>query len=108
METVSGELTDFCFVVAPNGEADAQASETVRRRFGFLAEETRMQIIAAIGQRVRSLVERGSGRPITVTISMEDGAINGAVTDRDEPHDGNGTEIPFEIPLPRLENDSPG
>ena len=106
METVSGELTDFCFVVAPNGEADAQASETVRSRFAFLAEETRMQVIAAVGQRVRSLVERGSGRPITVTISMEDGAINGAVTDRDEPHDG--TEIPFEIPLPRLENDSPG
>lgn len=106
METVSGELTDFCFVLAPDGNADGHASETVRRRFTFLAEKTRMQVVAAVGERVRNLVERGSGRPITVAISLEPGAVHGAVTDQDEPHEAADTA--FEIPLPRLASGAPG
>jgi hypothetical protein len=97
METTSGELTDFCFVLAPDGNADAHAGETVRRRFAFLAEETRMQLVAAVGERVRNLVERGSGRPITVAISLEPDAVHGAVTDQDAPHEGSGPR--FEILL---------
>ena len=96
METVSGELTDFCFVLAPDADADAHGSETVRSRFRFLAEETRMQLVAAVGERVRNLVERGSGRPIRVAISLEPDAIHGSVTDQDEPHEASETR--FEIP----------
>jgi hypothetical protein len=96
METFSGELTDFCFVLAPDADAEAHGSETIRTRFGFLAEETRMQLVAAVGERIRNLVERGSGRPITVAISLEPDAIHGSVTDQDEPQETGETR--FEIP----------
>ena len=96
METTSGELTDFCLVLAPDAEAVAGAGDAVRSRFTFLAEPTRMNLVGAVAERVRRLVELGSGRPIMVAISLEPDAIHGQVSDRDDP--GVGKEARFEIP----------
>jgi hypothetical protein len=98
METTSGELTDFCLVVAPDAEAVASAGDALRSRFTFVAERTRMELVEAVAERMRSLVERGSGRPITVAISLEPDAIHGQVSDQDEFH--KGREARFEIAHP--------
>jgi hypothetical protein len=97
METVSGELTDFCLVLAPDGNAVETAGEALRSRFSFLDEPIRMQLVDAVARRVRHLVERGTGRPIAVMIAVEPDAIHGAVTDQDVSE--NGTKPGFEIPL---------
>jgi len=95
METVSGELTDFCLVLAPDATAAEAGSDAVRRRFTFLDEGTRMELVSAIAERVRKLVEWGSGRAITVAISIEADAIHARVSDEDEAHERPETR--FEI-----------
>ena len=98
METTSGELTDFCLVLAPDAEAVASAGDALRSRFTFVAEPTRMELVDAVAERVKSLVERGSGRPIIVAISLEPDAIHGHVADHDE--QGEGGKARFEISHP--------
>jgi hypothetical protein len=104
METTSGELTDFCLVLVPDGEAVATAGEAVRKRFTFLAEETRIELATSVAQRVEKLLERGAGAPIMVMIELEDGVIQGEVSDRGE-LDVNGArpDAGFEIRLPGLD-----
>lgn len=98
METVSGELTDFCLVLVPNADATTRASHAVRSRFTFLAEETRMKLVTAVADRVARALPRGSGRPIAVSIALESDAIYGEVSDQEEPGAGSGAR--FEISLP--------
>jgi DNA-binding transcriptional ArsR family regulator len=95
METASGNMTDFCLVVLANDEAVSHASETVRSRFAFLAEETRMRLISAVAERVEKLAEHGDGGPIAVSISLEADVIQGAVSTEDDT--GEGTASRFEI-----------
>lgn len=102
METTSGELTDFCLVLTPDGNAAALAGEAVRSRFKFLAEATRLTLVAAVTERAEKLVERGAGRPIMVMIALENGTIHGEVTDRGEA-EGGATGAGFEIALPILD-----
>jgi hypothetical protein len=98
METTSGELTDFCLVLVPDDDAVATAGEAVRSRFTFVDEAVRMRLAETVARRVRELVERGSGRPIVVALSLEQDAIHCQVSDHDEP--GDGSEARFEIPYP--------
>ena len=98
METVSGELTDFCLVLVPTADAVTRAIDAVRSRFTFLAEETRMELVSAVADRVERALECGSARPILVAIALESGTIQGTVSDEDEPEEGS--EARFEIPLP--------
>ena len=98
METVHGELTDFCLVLVPTADAVARASDAVRSRFTFLPEGTRMKLIAAVSERVQRALEHGSARPILVAIALEPGTIHGTVSDEEEPEEGS--EARFEIPLP--------
>jgi hypothetical protein len=97
METVNGELTDFCLVLLPNDEAVGHGCEAVRRRFAFLAEETRTELVSTVAGRVEEAVARGTGRPIVVAISIESDAIHGTVSDEEET--GDGTTSRFEISL---------
>jgi hypothetical protein len=97
MEAASGNMTDFCLVVLANDEAVGHASETVRSRFAFLAEETRMTLVSAVAERVGKLAQHGTGGPIAVSISLESEAIHGTVSDEDET--GEGTASRFEISL---------
>ena len=87
METVSGELSDFCLVLAPDGNAVARASDGLRSRFTFLAAPTTIQLVAAVAERVTRAVSRGSGL-ITVAISLESDGIHGKVSDSHEPPRG--------------------
>jgi hypothetical protein len=97
METASGNLTDFCLVVLANDEAVGHATEAVRSRFAFLAEETRMTLVSAVAERVEKLAAHGAAAPIAVSISLETKAIHGTVSNEDET--GEGTTSRFEIPL---------
>ena len=106
METASGELTDFCLVLVPDAEAVVTAGAAVRSRFTFIAEPTRMQLVEAVADRVKDLVERGSGRPIIVAISLEPEAIHGQVCDQDEPSENGGAR--FEINFSGLEREPLG
>jgi hypothetical protein len=92
------ELTDFCLVVPPGGDAAAQAGEAVRSRFTFLSEEIRMSLTLTVAERVQTLVERGCGNLIAVMIALDPDAIHGAVTDRGELDER--AEDRFEIALP--------
>jgi len=65
-----------------------------------------MSLIEAVADRVQALLERGSGRPIMVAISLEPDAIHGQVSDEDEPGDGNGSV--FEINFSGLEREPLG
>src|SRR5262249_2466119 len=95
METASGELTDFCLVVVPDADAGETAAEAVRRRFTFLGEETRMELVSQVAERVDRIAARGSGRPITVTISLEADAIHARVSD--QPETDERREARFEL-----------
>jgi hypothetical protein len=92
IETRAPELTDFCLVLTPTLTAAARASEAVRKRFTFLAEETRLQVAGVVAELVESSVERRPRKPITVAISLDSDAIRGEVSDQ-------GDLVPFEIPL---------
>jgi hypothetical protein len=96
METTEGELTDFCLVLLPNDEAVARSGEAVRKRFTFLDEETRTELAGAVAAQVQRLVERGNGRPITVTISLESDAIQVQISDESSEESPSGQ---FEIAL---------
>jgi len=96
METTSGELTDFCVTLTPDDEAVARAGHAIQQRFTFIAEQTRIDLLTAVAERVQKLVARGSGRQIAVMIAVEPDALHGEVTDDDEPSGRNGAR--FEIP----------
>ena len=96
METTSGELTDFCVVLLPNDEAVARAAMAVRERFTFLDEETRTELVTSVTAQVQRVVERGNGRPITVTISLESEALHVHITDESSEESPSGR---FEIAL---------
>jgi hypothetical protein len=96
METTRGELTDFCLVLVPNDEAMARAGEAVRGRFTFLDEETRTELVSSVTAEVERLVKRGSGRTITVAISLESDTIHAQITDESSAESPAGQ---FEIAL---------
>src|SRR4051794_41833957 len=73
METASGNMTDFCLVVLANDEAVGHASETVRSRFAFLAEETRMTLVSAVAERVGKLAQHGTGGAVWGGVSLQRG-----------------------------------
>jgi len=77
-----GDLTDFCLVLTPNRSAATRASEAIQKRFAFIAEETRTNLAAVVTELVQKRVERGTGKPITVAIALEEKLIHGEVSDQ--------------------------
>jgi hypothetical protein len=93
MKTGAAELTDFCLVLTPSLTAAGRASEAIRKRFTFLAEETSREVAAVVAELVQRSVERRPRKPITVTIALDPDAIRGEVSD-------HGGIVPFQIPVP--------
>jgi hypothetical protein len=91
MKTGAAELTDFCLVLTPTLNAAERASEAIRKRFTFLAEEISREVAAVVAELVQSSVERRPRKPITVAIALDADAIHGEVSD--------GDLVPFRIPL---------
>ena len=94
MNSGTAQLTDFCLVLAPTLDAAERASEAIRKRFTFLADETRLHVAAVVAELVQKSVERRKNGPITVTIALDADAIHGEVSERGDPHR-------FHVPMPR-------
>jgi hypothetical protein len=94
MTTRDADLTDFCLVLTPTLGAAERASEAIRKRFAFLAEETRDEIAARVAQLVQSSVDGRPRKPITVSIALDTDAIRGEVSD-------HGDLFEFEVSLRR-------
>ena len=93
MTTRDADLTDFCLVLTPTTGAAERVSEAVRKRFAFLAEETRDELVARVAELVQKSVDGRPRKPITVSIALETDLIHGEVSD--------GDLFPFQIPLTR-------
>jgi anti-sigma regulatory factor (Ser/Thr protein kinase) len=72
-------------VLTPTHGAARRASDAIRERFRILAEETRRDLAAVVGELVQSSVDHGPGRPITVTVMLGADAIHGEVSDQGNP-----------------------
>jgi hypothetical protein len=93
-KTQAPDANEFCLVLTPTLSAPVRAREATRQRFGMLADETRRELAAIVGELVESSVERRPRKPITVTVVLGADSIRGEVADQSD-------LVPFEIPLTR-------
>jgi hypothetical protein len=79
------DAAEFRLVLTPDREASFRATQAVRERFRTLTETTRKNLAAVLTELVENSVERGPGRPITLTLVLRADSIRGEVADHGNP-----------------------
>jgi anti-sigma regulatory factor (Ser/Thr protein kinase) len=88
MEATSGPTKpeEFRLVLSPDTEAGWRARQALRERFSdSLPTQTVIDLIAVVTELVNNAVAHGPGRPITLTLTIDEETIRGEVADQGNP-----------------------
>ena len=88
MEATSGPTKpeEFRLVLSPDTKAGWRARQALRERFSdALPTQTVIDLIAVVTELVNNAVAHGPGRPITLTLTIDEETIRGEVADQGNP-----------------------
>jgi anti-sigma regulatory factor (Ser/Thr protein kinase) len=76
----------FRLVLSPNRRAGSRARQAIRQRFSeMLPGVTLGDVFSVVTELVNNSVQHGPGKPITVTLAMNEKSIRGEVADQGNP-----------------------